>query len=193
MHTLKVMDFITVLIVAIALSFDSFAVSLGCGTIQSEISFWPAIKIAGIMGLFQGIFPVLGFYMGYSVHGYVESFDHWVAFGLLGFIGAKMIIESLNPAEDKEKKNILKNSVIIAMAVGTSIDAMAVGISFAFIYKEIWFEALIIGIITFLASMTAIRIGKSAGPRLGFLVTRIGGIMLIAIGTKILFEHTVLA
>ena len=79
------------------------------------------------------------------------------------------------------------------MAVGTSIDALAVGISFAFIYERIWFEAIVIGIITFLASMTAIRIGKSAGPRLGFMVERIGGMLLIAIGIKILLEHTVLA
>ena len=187
------MEFITVLTVALALSFDSFAVSLGCGAIQSRISFLTAVKIASIMGLFQGLFPVLGFYLGYSVRGYIESIDHWVAFGLLGIVGTKMIIESRRPSVDREKKNILKNSVIIAMAVGTSIDALAIGISLAFIYKRIWFEAMVIGIITFLASMTAIRIGKSAGPRLGCLVERIGGILLIAIGIKILLEHTVLA
>jgi putative Mn2+ efflux pump MntP len=187
------MDFITILTVAVALSFDSFAVSLGCGAVQSRISLWTALKIAGIMGLFQGLFPVLGFYLGYSVRGYIESIDHWVAFGLLGIIGTKMIIESFSPAEERKKKNILKNSIIITLAVGTSIDALAVGISFAFIYKRIWFEAIVIGIITFLASMTAIRIGKSAGPRLGFMVERIGGMLLIAIGIKILLEHTVLA
>lgn len=187
------MDFITVLFIAVALSFDSFAVSLGCGVIESRISFWHAMKIAGIMGIFQGLFPVIGFYLGYSIHDYVESFDHWLAFVLLGFIGAKMIVESLHSDKENRKKNILKNSVIIAMAVGTSIDAMAVGISFAFIYKKIWFEALIIGVITFLASMIAIRIGKSAGQRLGSLIERIGGILLIAIGVKILLEHTVLA
>ena len=187
------MDLITVFIIAVGLSFDSFAVSLGCGAIQSGISFRRAVKIALIMALFQGIFPVIGFYMCYFVHDYVESVDHWIAFGLLGFIGVKMIFESMRQGRRHKKKDILKNSTIITLAVGTSIDALAVGISFAFIYKKIWFEALIIGLITFIASMIAIRIGKSAGPRLGSRVEKIGGLLLIAIGVKILLEHTLLA
>ncbi|MBS0011225.1 MAG: manganese efflux pump [Bacteroidales bacterium] len=187
------MDFISVFIIAIGLSFDSFAVSLGCGAMQSRIAFGRAMKIAFFMGLFQGLFPVLGFYMGSTLNVYVESFDHWIAFGILVFLGVRMIIDSRGTVSGRERKIILKNSSIIAMAVGTSIDALAVGISFAFIYDKIWFEALLIGLITFIASMTAIRIGKSAGPRLGSLVETTGGLLLIAIGVKILLEHTVLA
>ncbi len=187
------MELITVFIIAIGLSFDSFAVSLGCGALQSDISFKRAIKVAVMLALFQGLFPVFGFYIGYFVREYVESVDHWIAFGLLGFIGTRMIIEGYREEPYQKKKGILTNYTIVTMAVGTSIDALAVGISFALIYERIWFAALIIGAITFLASMTAIRIGKFAGPRLGFRVEIIGGLLLIAIGVKILLEHTVLA
>ncbi len=190
------MDFITVLIVAIGLSFDSFAVSLSCGVVQSGITFPAAVRIALVLGLFQGLFPVLGFYLGYFVSDYVSSFDHWIAFGLLGFLGFKMILGS-RCTDDKDntekKERTLGFTTVITMAVGTSIDALAVGISFAFIYERIWLEALVIGIITFLASMTAIKIGKTAGPRLGSRVEAAGGILLIIIGIKILLEHTLLA
>jgi putative Mn2+ efflux pump MntP len=94
--------------------------------------------------------------------------------------------------KDCEKKDLLNNATIVTMGVSTSIDAMAVGISFAFLFDQIWFEALVIGVITFIASMLAIKIGKYAGPRLGSRVEIAGGILLISIGVKILLEHTVL-
>lgn len=186
------MHIITVIIIAVGLSFDSFAVSLGCGAMQSSISLRKAVKIALIMALFQGIFPVIGFYMGYYVQEYVESIDHWIAFGLLVFLGFKMIFDSMRKHPHRKKKDIVKISTVITMAVCTSIDSMAVGISFAFIYKRIWFEALTIALITFFASMIAIRLGKSAGTKLGPRVEKIGGLLLIAIGVKILLEHTCL-
>lgn len=187
------MDFITVLIIAVGLSFDSFAVSLGCGAVESGISFRRAVKIAVILALFQGLFPVAGFYMGYFLIDYAEPVDHWIAFGLLSFLGVRMILEGVNKGTDCEKRDLLNNTTIVTMGVSTSIDAMAVGISFAFLFDQIWFEALVIGVITFIASMLAIKIGKYAGPRLGSRVETTGGILLIAIGVKILLEHTVLA
>lgn len=182
----------TLFIIAIGLSFDTFAVSLGCGGMESDISFRRASRIAFILALFQALFPLLGFYLGYFVASHVESLDHWIAFGLLGFIGVRMIIEGLEKKPFR-KNNNLTSSRILTMAVGTSIDALAVGISFAFIYEKIWFAALVIGTVTFIASMTAIRIGKYAGPRLGSRVEIAGGLLLIGIGVKILLEHTVLA
>ncbi|HDZ41828.1 MAG TPA: manganese efflux pump [Bacteroidetes bacterium] len=187
------MEFITVFIIAVGLSFDSFAVSLGSGAMEPDISFGRAIKIATVLALFQGLFPVIGFYLGYFVHERVESLDHWIAFGLLAFIGTRMVIEGLGTLPCRKKNNTITNYTLFSMAVGTSIDALAVGISFALISQRIWFAAIIIGLVTFLASMTAIRIGKFAGPRLGSRVEIIGGLLLIGIGVKILLEHTVLA
>jgi len=187
------MDFVTVFIIAVGLSFDSFAVSLSCGAVESAISFRRALKVALILAVFQGLFPVAGFYAGYLVLDGAEAIDHWIAFGLLAFLGIKMIIESINRDPRCESRDMLSNSTIITMGISTSIDALVVGISFAILFDKIWIEALLIGVVTFIASMTAIRIGKYAGPKLGSRVEKAGGLLLIAIGLKILLEHTVLS
>ena len=183
------MDFITITGIALGLSFDTFAVSLSCGVVESKMRFKNAIRIALMLALFQGAMPVLGYFLGSTVSQYIEKFDHWVAFGLLMILGTRMVIEGLKKNDDREPVDFRKLSVLLTMAVGTSIDAFAVGISFAFLSVKIWSAGLLIGTVTFLASMTAIRIGKSAGSRLGSRVEILGGIILAAIGTKILLEH----
>lgn len=183
------MDYITLLGIALGLSFDSFAVSLSCGVARSRIRFSEAMRIAFILALFQGLMPVLGYYLGSTVSGYIGQLDHWIAFILLSFLGARMIIEGVKKGTEKTSYDIRKMTVVLTMAIGTSIDAFAVGISFAFLDVQIWNAGLIIGIVTFLASMTAIRIGKSAGTHLGSRVEILGGIILAAIGLKILMEH----
>jgi len=183
------MDYITLIGIALGLSFDTFAVSLSCGVVQSRIRFSEAIRIAFVMALFQGAMPVLGYFLGETVVKYVSTIDHWLAFGLLAFLGARMIINGLRKGEEKVERDFRKTSVLLTLATGTSIDALAVGISFAFLKLNIWSAGFIIGAITFLASMTAIRIGKSAGSHLGSRVEIIGGIILTAIGVKILLEH----
>jgi putative Mn2+ efflux pump MntP len=183
------MDFITITGIALGLSFDTFAVSLSCGVVESKMRFKNAIRIALMLALFQGAMPVLGYFLGSTVSQYIEKFDHWVAFGLLMILGTRMVIEGLKKNDDREPVDFRKLSVLLTMAVGTSIDAFAVGISFAFLSVKIWSAGLLIGTVTFLASMTAIRIGKSAGSRLGSRVEILGGIILAAIGTKILIEH----
>lgn len=183
------MDYITLLGIALGLSFDTFAVSLSCGVIKSKISFTEAMRIAITMALFQGGLPVLGYFLGTAISQYVSTFDHWIAFGLLLFLGAAMIIGGLKKDEDKPVRDFRKLSVLLAMAAGTSIDAFAVGVSFAFLEMNIWISGLLIGAVTFLASMVAIRIGKSAGKHLGSRVEILGGLILAAIGVKILLEH----
>jgi len=183
------MDYITLLGIALGLSFDTFAVSLSCGVIKSKISFTEAIRIAITMALFQGGLPVLGYFLGTAISQYVSTFDHWIAFGLLLFLGSAMIIGGLKKDEDKPVRDFRKLSVLLAMAAGTSIDAFAVGVSFAFLEMNIWISGLLIGAVTFLASMVAIRIGKSAGKHLGSRVEILGGLILAAIGVKILLEH----
>lgn len=183
------MDPVTIAGIAVGLSFDTFAVSLSCGVAESRIRFREAVRIAFILALFQGGLPVIGYFLGSTVSRYISRFDHWVAFGLLMILGIRMIIGGLRKDDRRVPVSFRRLPVLLTLAVGTSIDAFAVGIGFAFLGATIWVAGLIIGAVTFLASMIAIRIGKSAGPRLGSMVEIIGGLILAAIGTKILLEH----
>jgi manganese efflux pump family protein len=141
------------------------------------------------MALFQGGLTIAGYFLGSVVSQYLSAVDHWVALGLLGFLGIKMLVEGLRKDPDKEVPDFSKLHIIITIALGTSIDAFAVGISFALLDVKIWLSGLIISVITFLASMTAIRLGKSAGTKAGSKVEVLGGLILIAIGLKIFIEH----
>jgi putative Mn2+ efflux pump MntP len=187
------MDTVTITGIALGLSFDTFAVSLSCGVAESRIRFSEAVTIALILALFQGVLPVIGYFLGSTVSRYISRVDHWVAFGLLMILGIRMVAEGLKRDDKKVSFNFRKLSVLFTLAVGTSIDSFAVGISFAFLGVRIWFAGLIIGTVTFLASMTAIRIGKSAGPRLGSWAEILGGVILAAVGTKILIAHLMAA
>jgi putative Mn2+ efflux pump MntP len=183
------MDIITLLAIALGLSFDTFAVSLTCGVVDDRILFRMAMKVAIIMAFFQGAFTVAGFFAGSVISDTVNSVDHWIALLLLCFLGGRMIVNGLWAKEKEGGNDFTSLPSILTMAVGTSIDALAVGVSFALLSIKIWLAGLLIAAVTFIASMTAIRIGKTAGKKLGSRVEIIGGIILIAIGIKILLEH----
>ncbi len=183
------MDFITIVAVALGLSFDSFAVSLSMGVVQSRMSFRKAVRFAMILALFQAGLLLIGFFLGSFISEALKAIDHWIALVLLSILGVKMIIEGYERKKDERPRDNNHPMTVLTMAVGTSIDAFAVGISFAFLQIRIWYSALIIGAVTFLASMLAIRIGKYAGDRLGNKVEIIGGLILIAIGIKIFLQH----
>jgi putative Mn2+ efflux pump MntP len=183
------MDYFTILAIALGLSFDTFAVSLSYGVIRSGILFRQAAWVAIVLAVFQGGLTVGGYFLGTFVSVALKATDHWIALGLLTFLGLKMIIEGLKKTKDEDSKDFSKFLVLLTIALGTSIDAFAVGVSFALLDVRIWASGVLIGAVTFLASMTAIRIGKSAGERLGNKVEIIGGIILIAIGSKIFLEH----
>jgi len=183
------MDYFTILVIAIGLSFDTFAVSLSYGVIRSGILFRQASRIAIVLAVFQGGLTVAGYFLGSIVSDVLKATDHWIALGLLSFLGIKMIIEGLRKTKNEETKDFSSTIVLLTIALGTSIDAFAVGISFALLDVKIWEAGVVISAVTFLASMTAIRIGKSAGVRLGNKVEIIGGLLLIAIGLKIFIEH----
>lgn len=183
------MDYFTILVIALGLSFDTFAVSLSYGVIRSGILFGQASWIAIVLAAFQGGLTIAGYFMGSIFSDALKATDHWIALGLLSFLGVKMIIEGLKKTEDEALKDYTSNFVLLTIALGTSIDAFAVGISFALLDVKIWEAGVVIGAVTFIASMTAIRIGKSAGVRLGNKVEIIGGLLLIAIGLKIFLEH----
>ena len=183
------MDLITITAVALGLSFDTFAVSLSFGVVKNEILFRQAVRVALVLAFFQAGLLVTGYFLGSVVSDFMKAADHWVALILLSFLGIRMMVEGLRRKDNNEVRDYTKTLTLVATAVGTSIDAFAVGISFAFLDIKIWMSGLIIGVVTFLASMTAIRIGKSAGARLGQRVEIAGGLILFAIGVKIFLEH----
>jgi len=183
------MDYFTILAIALGLSFDTFAVSLTYGVIRNSILFRQAIRVAAVLAVFQGGLTVTGYFLGTIISNVLKATDHWIALGLLVFLGIKMIVEGVKRTNDDQTKNLSSTIVLLTIGLGTSIDAFAVGISFALLDVMIWEAGILIGVITFLASMTAIRIGKSAGERLGNKVEIIGGLILIVIGLKIFLEH----
>ncbi len=183
------MDFFTILAIALGLSFDTFAVSLSYGVIRNGILFRQATRVAIVLAVFQGGLTVAGYFLGSIISNELKASDHWIALGLLAFLGGKMILEGLKKGKEEAVRDFGSITVLLTIALGTSIDAFAVGISFALLDVKIWESGVLIAMVTFLASMTAIRIGKSAGERLGNKVEIIGGLILIAIGLKIFLEH----
>lgn len=187
------MGIFTILLIAIGLSFDTFAVSVSSGLALPNINFRNAVRIAIVLAFFQALMPLAGWFAGTGFSKYVKDFDHWIAFGLLVLLGGKMIYESFRNGNEESVFNPLDLKVRITMAIATSIDALIVGISFAFLEFRILISTLIIGMVTFIVSMLGMLFGKKVGARLGRRMEIVGGLMLIAIGLKILIEHTFFA
>jgi len=176
-------------ILAIALSMDSFAVSVANGLCVNNLSKLKSIKIALFLAFFQAFAPVLGFFLGSGIEKYLSNIDHWIAFVLLSFIGIHMIYESISKKESKNECYDLSNWGLLMQSVGTSIDAFIVGISFALLEVNMNLAVGIIFATTFIFSIFGIQLGKKIGKRYGKLAAIIGGLILIIIGLKILIEH----
>ena len=170
------------------MAMDAFAVSVGKGLTLDRVEPRHALKAGVWFGGFQALMPIIGYLLGNSFSSIVVSIDHWIAFGLLVLIGLNMIREAIWGEEDNQDSNFDVRHMLI-MAVATSIDALAVGISMAFLGINIWLAAAIIGVITFLLSASGIYLGRTVGGKLGDKAGILGGIVLIAIGIKILVEH----
>ena len=183
------MFYTTIIILAMGLSVDSFAVSVTSGLSLPKIRFFEAVKLAFLMALFQAAMPVIGWFLEASIRQYIEPVDHWIAFGLLGLLGGKMILENLKKKEEKKFLDPMIFRIALMLAFATSIDAMAVGFSLAMIMEKLTPIVFIIGSITFVASMLGMLIGKKTGPKVSKYAEITGGIILIAIGVKILLEH----
>lgn len=182
-------QFITFILLGIGLSFDSFAVSVSCGLMKREIKFKQATIVAGSLAFFQALFPLIGWFIGGAIKDLIASVDHWIAFGLLVFIGGKMILEGVR--DDSSLKNFdpFKYSVLIGLSIATSIDALVVGLSFGFLNEPILFPVLVIGFVTFVASMLGMLFGKNISAKRSHQSLILGGLILILIGIKILVEH----
>lgn len=166
---------------------DSVSVSIAFGSKYRDVAIKKAFLISSVFGAFQGIMPLIGYGLGINFAKFVSSFDHWIAFTLLLFLGAKMIYESFNDSEDDIKDLSLKTIYILAIA--TSIDALAIGLSFAFLEQSIYLTSFIIALVTFVLCYIAIYIGNRLGSFLESKAEALGGVILIALGFKILFEH----
>jgi len=183
------LELITILLIAVSLAMDAFAVSISNGVSVRGFGRKDAMKQAAFFGGFQFIMPVIGWVLGSSVKSYIEAIDHWIAFILLLIIGVNMIRESLKADEDGSRGNAtLTNKVLILQAVATSIDALAVGISFAIFDVNIMHAAVVIGIVSFVISCIGAWVGNYLGDKFQSKAEIIGGIVLILIGTKILIE-----
>jgi putative Mn2+ efflux pump MntP len=186
------LDFFTLLITAVALSMDAVAVAIASGLSVKQVRLREALLMATMFGLFQGGMPVAGYALGAWMAGALQAFDHWIAFVLLAGLGLKMIWESREAGEERIHSPFRFNKIIV-LAVATSIDAFAVGIGFAVIDVGLTQTALVIGVTTFLLCLPAAWFGCRLGQGLGKLVAQraevLGGVVLIAIGSKILIEH----
>lgn len=190
------MGIIELIIIAVGVSMDAFAISVCKGLSCPEKRTKTALVCGTWFGLFQMIMPLIGYLIGSVFASYVELFDHWLAFILLAFIGGKMIKEALSKKElpleadeDQEQYRDLSFSKMFLLAIATSIDALAVGVTFAMIETNIIFAILIIGICTFLFSFFGAIIGKHFGEKHRKKATLLGGVVLVLIGIKILIEH----
>ena len=175
------------LLIAVGLSMDAFAVSVCKGLSVQKLRLRHALLAGLYFGGFQFLMPVLGWLLGYRFEALITSVDHWIAFVLLGLIGANMVRESFSDAEKLDDD--FRFRAMLPLAIATSIDALAVGVTFAFLEVRILPAAALIGVTTFLLSALGIRIGHVFGARWKARAERVGGIILILIGLKILLEH----
>ncbi|MDD3978263.1 MAG: manganese efflux pump MntP family protein [Methanomicrobium sp.] len=184
------MNIISVFAIAAGLAMDSFAVSVSSGTTKMKGKFKTAVVIGLVFGFFQGFMPLLGWILGINITRFILDYAHWIAFFLLFIIGIKMIEESLSEKGSDEKLIDIQNPyVLLLLGIATSIDALAVGLSFAFLNESVLFPAFVIGIITFLISFVGVYLGDKLQSSAGRYATFIGGVILILIGVKIVLEN----
>jgi len=181
------LDYITILLIAIGLSMDATAVAIVKGITVTKERRRSAILLASFFGGFQMLMPLIGWLAGLGLKDTIMGIDHWIAFGLLGFIGLKMIYDSIKGEEEKEEDVTIYAALVLAVA--TSIDALMVGLSFAFLETSIFVPIVIIGIVTFVLSLAGFSFGSKIGTVFGNRIKILGGIILILIGVKILAEH----
>jgi len=183
------MSLITVLLIAIGLGVDAFSVAIGIGATHDKKSWSPVLRLASAFGLFQFAMPIAGWLAGLTVVEVIASFDHWIAFALLALVGGKMIAEGFEKEKEKEKADQTRGWPLLMLSVATSIDALAVGFSFSLLKMDILVPALIIGTVCFVMTITGMIFGKALAKLFGRKVEIFGGIVLIAIGIKILMDH----
>ncbi len=183
------MDAITLIGLALALAMDAFAVALGTGAVLSRLTGRHLFRFGFHFGLFQALMPVIGWLAGQTIIQWVSAWDHWIAFGLLAIIGGRMIYEAFSDEEKTAERDPTKGLSLILLSIATSIDALAVGFSLSVIGVSIWMPSLVIGLVAGVLTVAGMLLGGRIGDRWGSRVEIFGGLVLIAIGSKILIEH----
>ncbi len=184
------MPFWSIFLIAIGLAMDCFAVSLGVGTAGTAIGFRPTFRLFFHFGIFQAGMTLLGWLAGRTIVNYVASVDHWVAFGLLLFVGLRMIRSGQRKeGESSSLPDPSHGITLVMLSVATSIDALAVGLSLALLAMNVFWSALVIGLVSAILSLLGLLLGKQLGLRFGKSMEILGGIILIGIGLEVLFTH----
>ena len=186
------MELLNILAIAVALAMDAFAVSIASGVTLKSVSLRQTFRLAWHFGLFQAMMPVIGWSAGLTVRSHIEAYDHWVAFGLLALVAQGMLRSAFKGDDDKENaKDPTKGMSMVMLSVATSIDALAVGLSLSMINVSIWTPALVIGLVAGAFTTVGMHLGKAIGSmaQLSRWAELTGGVVLLAIGVNILWEH----
>ncbi len=183
------MNFLEIFLISLSMAMDAFAVCLGAGATQQAEGPRPRFRLAFHFGLFQFLMPVVGWFAGVTIERYIAAFDHWIAFGLLAFVGGRMVWAGFHPEEERIRSDPSRGWTMVLLSIAVSIDALAVGLSLGLIGVFVWYPAILIGVVTGILSLVGLRIGNGLGKRFGKTMEIIGGIVLIGIGVRIVLAH----
>ncbi len=183
------MDIFAVLLIAVGLAMDAFAVSLGIGTTERSTNPRARFRLAFHFGLFQFMMPIIGWVAGSTISRWIAPVDHWIAFGLLAYVGINMIRSGLNPEKESYTRDPSRGRTLIVLAIATSIDALAVGLSLAMLEIAIITPSIVIGVVTYSLSMVGLFAGNKLGEKFGKRMEVVGGVILIGIGLRVLITH----
>jgi putative Mn2+ efflux pump MntP len=183
------MDWLSLLLIAPSLGMDAFAVALGVGACLSSDSGRPIFRLSFHFGLFQFLMPLIGWFIGDAVQQFFAAYDHWIAFALLAWVGGRMVRESFSHADECAGIDPTRGMNLIVLSIATSIDALAVGLSLAMLRVDLWIPSIIIGIVAAGMTLTGILLGRRLQASWGKRAELIGGLVLIAIGIRVVVEH----
>ena len=183
------MNFLEILLIALSMAMDAFAVCLGAGTLRQTTGARPTFRLSFHFGLFQFLMPVAGWFAGTTIVRYIAAYDHWVAFALLAFVGIRMLRSGFSDSSESYKNDPSRGWSLVMLSIATSIDALAIGLSLAIMGVTIWYPAVVIGVVTGLVSWLGLRLGNVLGGKFGKRMEIVGGIVLILIVVRILIAH----
>jgi putative Mn2+ efflux pump MntP len=183
-------NWLNIIGIAVGLAMDAFAVSIAAGVALGRVTFRPAFRLAWHFGLFQFMMPILGWWVGSTVAGYVAAWDHWLAFTLLAFVGGKMLLDAFRRDQTTPRANPTKGWMLVVLSVATSIDALAVGLSMAFLGVPVLAPAIVIGLVALAFTAVGVVLAGRLFRRCGRLALAVGGLVLIAIGLRVVIGHS---